>query len=55
MASSAPRSLSTAEWVSDKERGNFCGMFKPFGGERIDAAADVASAKAKFWALFKKK
>ncbi|HSI06586.1 MAG: hypothetical protein ACAI38_20130 [Myxococcota bacterium] len=45
----------TAEWVADKERGNFCGYFEPFGGERIDAGADVDSAKAKLEALFKKK
>ncbi len=43
----------TAEWVADKERGNFCGYFEP-GGKRIDAAAEVASAKAKLDALFKK-
>lgn len=43
----------TAEWVADKERGNFCGMFRPFTGGRA-AADDVASAKAKLEALFKK-
>lgn len=44
----------TAEWVADKERGNFCGYFEPFGGERTDAADEVAFAKAKLEALFKK-
>ena len=44
----------TAEWVADKERGNFCGMFRAFTGERA-AANDVASAKAKLEALFTKK
>ncbi len=44
----------TAEWVADKERGNFCGMFRPFAGERA-AGDDVASAKAKLEELFKKK
>lgn len=43
----------TAEWVADKERGNFCGMFRAFSAERapVDHAA---SAKAKLEALFKK-
>lgn len=43
----------TAEWVADKERGNFCGMWQAFGAQR-DEDADVASAKAKLEALFKK-
>jgi hypothetical protein len=42
-----------AEWVADKECGNFCGYFEPCAGER-GAADDVASAKAKLEALFKK-
>lgn len=44
----------TAEWVADKERGNFCGMFRPFQGTRSGAGDEVASAKAKLEALFKK-
>lgn len=44
----------TAEFVSDKERANFCGMYKPFGGSRSAANDEVASAKAKLEALFKK-
>jgi hypothetical protein len=43
----------TAEFVGDKERANFCGMYKAFGGER-SGASDVASAKAKLEALFRK-
>lgn len=43
----------TAEYVSEKERANFCGMFKPFTGQR-EAGDDVADAKAKLEALFKK-
>ncbi len=44
----------TAEWVADKERGNFCGYFKPFSGQRA-AADDATAAKAKLEALFEKK
>ena len=43
-----------AEYVPDKERSNFCGMFKAFEGER-EALPDISSAKAKLDALFKKK
>jgi len=43
-----------AEYVPDKERGNFCGMYKAFQGER-EAVADVGPAKLKLEALFKKK
>ena len=43
-----------AEYVPDKERSNFCGMFKAFEGER-EAPADVNAAKAKLDALFKKR
>ncbi|MEO1172626.1 MAG: hypothetical protein AAFX94_11350 [Myxococcota bacterium] len=43
----------TAEYVADKERANFCGMFKPFT-DRRDAGNDVEDAKAKLEALFKK-
>lgn len=42
-----------SEYVPDKERSNFCGMFKPFTGER-SAGEDVDEAKAKLEALFKK-
>lgn len=45
----------TAEFVGDKERANFCGMFKAFGGERAGANDEVASAKAKLEALFGKR
>jgi hypothetical protein len=44
----------TAEFVSDKERANFCGMYKPFSGSRSAATDEVASAKAKLEALFRK-
>ncbi len=42
-----------SEYVPDKERSNFCGMFKPFTGER-EAGEDVDAAKAALEALFKK-
>ena len=42
-----------AEYVADKERGNFCGMYQAFAGERA-ALTDAAAAKAKLEALFKK-
>lgn len=42
-----------SEYIPDKERRNFCGMFRPFQGER-EAAPDVEAAKAKLEALFKK-
>ena len=43
-----------AEYVPDKTRANFCGMYKPFDGER-EAPLDTTAAKAKLEALFKKK
>lgn len=42
-----------SEYVPDKERANFCGMFKAFAGDR-PKGEDVVSAKAKLEALFKK-
>ena len=42
-----------SEYVPDKERSNFCGMFTPFQGER-EAPADISTAKARLDALFKK-
>ena len=42
-----------AEYVPDKERSNFCGMFRAFSGQR-EAGADIDAAKAKLAALFKK-
>lgn len=42
-----------AEYVSDKERSNFCGMYEAFEGQR-QKAPDVSDAKAKLEALFHK-
>ena len=42
-----------AEYVPDKERSNFCGMYRAFQGDR-PAGDDIAAAKAKLAALFKK-
>lgn len=42
-----------SEYVPDKERANFCGMYRPYTGER-EAGEDVDAAKAKLEALFKK-
>jgi len=42
-----------AEYMPDKTRGNFCGMYRPFDGER-EADEDVDAAKAKLEALFAK-
>jgi len=42
-----------AEYVSDKDRSNFCGMYKAFTGERAPAE-NVDAAKAKLDALFAK-
>ena len=42
-----------SEYVPDKERANFCGMYRSFQGER-EASVDIADAKAKLEALFKK-
>ena len=41
-----------SEYVPDKERSTFCGMYRPFQGER-EAAEDVDAAKAALEALFK--
>ncbi len=46
-------SETIAEYIQDKERGNFCGMWEPFSGER-EAAEDMDAARAKLEALFKK-
>lgn len=46
-------SETIAEYVPDKERSNFCGMYKPFEGER-EAPVDIDAAKAKLEALFRK-
>jgi hypothetical protein len=46
-------SETIAEYINDKERGNFCGMYRAFKGER-EAGEDIDSAKAKLEALFKK-
>ncbi len=43
-----------ADYVSDKERANFCGMYRPFSAKR-QAQVDVAQAKARLEALFAKK
>lgn len=42
-----------AEYVPDKERSNFCGMYKAFENPR-EAGPDINAAKAKLEALFKK-
>ena len=42
-----------AEYVPEKERSNFCGMYRAFEGER-GPAPDIDAAKAKLEALFKK-
>lgn len=43
-----------SEYVPDKERSNFCGMYKPYEGER-EIPVDVDAAKNKLEAMFKKK
>ena len=43
-----------AEYVPDKTRANFCGMYKAYDGERAPDE-DIGAAKAKLEALFKKK
>jgi hypothetical protein len=43
-----------SEYVPDKERANFCGMYRSFTGDR-PAAVNLDAAKAKLEALFKKK
>jgi hypothetical protein len=43
-----------AEYVPDKERSNFCGMYKAFQGDR-EKGPDLNDAKAKLEAFFKKK
>ncbi len=42
-----------SEYIADKERANFCGMYRPFEGER-EKGPDLDDAKAKLEALFKK-
>lgn len=42
-----------SEYVQEKERSNFCGMYQPFFGER-EAAVDIDAAKQKLEALFSK-
>ena len=42
-----------SEYVPEKERANFCGMYRPFDGER-DEPVDINDAKAKLEALFGK-
>ena len=42
-----------SEYIPDKERSNFCGMFRPHEGSR-GAVEDVSDAKARLEALFKK-
>jgi hypothetical protein len=39
-----------AEFVQDKEKGNFCSFFQPLTGQRLEEKADTA--KAKLDALF---
>ncbi len=41
-----------SEYIPDKERTNFCGMYRPFQGER-DPQEDKNDALAKLNALFK--
>ncbi len=43
----------TAEFVSNKERANFCGAFQPSGDGNHDAGSGLDDAKAKLEALFK--
>jgi hypothetical protein len=42
-----------AEYVPEKERRNFCGMYKPFAGDRPEGP-NIDAAKAKLEALFKR-
>jgi len=42
-----------SEYVADKERANFCGMYRAFQGERAPTE-DITDAKAKLEALFRK-
>ncbi len=42
----------SAEWVSDKERSNFCEYFEPSSQKRIDRKSE--EAKKKWDSLFKK-
>ena len=42
-----------SEYVQDKERSNFCGMYRDFLGER-SALEDAEASKQKLEALFKK-
>lgn len=42
-----------SEYIPDKERSNFCGMYRPFQGER-DPQEDKSDALSKLEALFGK-
>ena len=42
-----------SEYIPDKERANFCGMYTPFAGER-PPGEDLDAAKAKLEAMFKR-
>ena len=42
-----------SEYIPDKERSNFCGMYRPHEGSR-SAVEDMSDAKARLEALFKK-
>lgn len=42
-----------SEYVPDKERANFCGMYRPHGGNRAPAE-DANAAKARLEALFRR-
>jgi hypothetical protein len=46
-------SETISEYVPDKDKANFCGMFRAFEGERT-APVDMNAAKAKLQALFNK-
>ncbi|MEE2959710.1 MAG: hypothetical protein VYA34_03120 [Myxococcota bacterium] len=46
-------SETISEYIPDKERSNFCGMYRPFEGER-EEEINMNDAKAKLEALFKK-
>lgn len=44
----------TAEYVSNKERANFCGAFEPSNAQGASGATDADDARARLEALFKK-
>lgn len=46
-------SETISEYVPDKERANFCGMYRPYSGERAPVE-DNNAAKARLEALFKR-